>query len=495
MSTKRLNNKIILAFFLLCAVYGKHLMAQSPIADIPIVKQSQISKEGNLVSFDMELNLHLIEIGKNEMVIITPLLQSNKDSVINESFPPLVVNGPVRDKVMKRQETLTSQNDIDDLKPVGIIRKDRRTPQTYMYHANLPYKSWMKDASLVLITENRGCADCDLGSESKILLARVFQEIIIPPFQLTYIEPAPEPVKARSERHTASLSFQLDRYNLLRDYQNNAVEMDKVEKIIKEIQSNEDLTITELSIEGFASPEGGFEYNRNLSGNRANSFADFLVTRYQVNRGQMKKISGMGEDWNGLRKIVESSSLAYKNEIIQIIDSVFPPDARDVRLRKISGGEVYQQLLKEFYPQLRRTDYIIGYNVRDFSVDEAKIMIKNNPELLSLNEMYLVAATYPKESKEFKEVFDIAARLYSDDPIAAINSAATEFEIGNFSEALKLLEKVKVDSRAWNNLGVVHAKMGDLKTAKDCFERAITRGDTLAKINESILEQIEANQE
>jgi hypothetical protein len=140
MSTKRLNNKIILAFFLLCTVYGKHLMAQSPIADIPIVKQSQISKEGNLVSFDMELNLHLIEIGKNEMVIITPLLQSNKDSVINESFLPLVVNGPVRDKVMKRQETLTSQNDIDDLKPVGIIRKDRRTPQTYMYHANLPYK-------------------------------------------------------------------------------------------------------------------------------------------------------------------------------------------------------------------------------------------------------------------------------------------------------------------------------------------------------------------
>jgi len=483
----------MVTFFLLCTVYCTLLVAQSRIVDESIVKQSQISKKGDLVSFDMDLNLHLVEISKNEVLIITPLLQSNSDIAVTDSFPPLIINGSIRNKVMNRQNALNIQNYANNLGPIEIIKKDRHTPQIYSYHATLPFEQWMKDASLVLINETRGCADCDLGSDSKTLLARVFHEKTIPPFQLTYIEPVPEPVKARSERHSASLNYQFDRYNLLRDYKNNAAEIDKVEKIINEIQSNKDLTITELTIEGFASPEGGFDYNRKLSENRANSFADFLVTKYHFDRRQLKNISGIGEDWTGLRKAVEASQIAYKKEILHIIDSVFPLDARDARLMALSGGKIYQQLLIDFYPSLRRTDYIFGYNVRDFSVEEAKEKIKVNPELLSLNEMYLVAETYPKESKEFKEVFDIAARLYPNDPIAIINSAATEIETGNFTEALKQLEKIKEDPRAWNNLGVAYAKKGDMEEAKDYFEKATARNDATAKVNKSILEQIKEN--
>lgn len=494
MSTKKFNTILFLVLPFLSAICCKAVIAQSIPADTTIVKQLQINRQGDLVSLDMELDIRLIEIGKNEVLIITPLLQSNSDAVVTDSFPPLIINGSVRNKVMNRQKALNIPNYASTLDPIEIIKKGRHTPQIYSYHATVPFEQWMKNASLVLVNENRGCADCGLGSDSKTLLARAFREKTIPPFQLTYIEPVPEPVKARSERHSASLSYQFDRYNLLRDYKNNAAEIDKVEKIIKEIQNNKDLTITELTIEGFASPEGGFDYNRKLSGNRANSFADFLVTKYHFDRRQLKNISGLGEDWAGLRKAVEASQIAYKKEILHIIDSVFPPDVRDARLMTFSNGKIYRQLLIDFYPALRRTDYIFGYNVRDFSVEEAKEKIKVNPKLLSLNEMYLVAETYPKESKEFKEVFDIAARLYPNDPLAIINSAATEIETGNFSEALKQLEKIKEDPRAWNNLGVAYAKKGVMEKAKDYFEKASERNDAAAKVNKSILEQIEENQ-
>lgn len=491
---KKFNNILFLALLFLGAICCKAVIAQSIPADTTIVKQLQIDRQGDLVSLDMELDIRLIEIGKNEVLIITPLLQSNSDAAVTDSFPPLIMNGSIRNKVMNRQKALHIQNYASNLDPIETIKKDRHIPQIYSYHATLPFEQWMKDASLVLANENRGCTDCDLGSESKTLLARVFHEKIIPSFQLTYIEPAPEPVKARSERHSASLSYQFDRYNLLRDYKNNAAEIEKVEKIIKETQNNKDLTITELTIEGFASPEGGFDYNRKLSGNRANSFADFLVTKYHIDRSQLKNISGIGEDWEGLRKAVEASQIAYKKEILHIIDSVYPPDARDARLMALPGGKIYQQLLIDFYPRLRRTDYIFGYNVRDFSVEEAKEKIKVNPELLSLNEMYLVAETYPKDSEEFKEVFDIAARLYPDDPIAIINSAATELETGNFSETLKKLEKVKEDPRAWNNLGVAHAKAGDLKKAAEFFEKAVAHGDLTAATNLEELKKATTNQ-
>ncbi|MEL7601339.1 MAG: DUF3868 domain-containing protein [Proteiniphilum sp.] len=494
MSTKRLNPKIMVTSFLLGVVYCTLLVAQSRIADESIVKQSQISKKGDLVSFDMDLNLHLIEIGKNETLIITPLLQSNSEIAVIDSFPPLIINGSIRDKVMNRQNTLNIQNHTTNLGPLETIKKDRYTPQIYSYHATLPFKQWMQDASLVLVNETRGCADCDMGSESKVLFTRVFHEKKIPQFQLTYIEPEPEPVKARSERHSASFNYQFDRYNLVREYKNNAAELDKVARVVSEVQGNKDLTITELIIEGFASPEGGFEYNHNLSDKRANSFADYLAAKHRVDRRQMKHISGVGEDWIGLRKAVENSQITHKQKIIQIIDSVFPPDARDAELMKLSGGETYQQLLTRFYPPLRRTDYIIAYSVRAFSVEEAKAILKSNPRLLSLNEMYLVAETYPKESKEFKEVFDIAARLYPDDPIAIINSAATKLETGNFSEALKQLEKVKEDPRAWNNMGVAHAKEGDLRKATEFFKKAVDKGDLTAAANIDELKKATTNQ-
>ncbi len=103
--------------------------------------------------------------------------------------------------------------------------------------------------------------------------------------------------------------------------------------------------------------------------------------------------------------------------------------------------------------------------------------------------MYLVAESYPKESKDFRQVFDIAARLYPDDPIAIINSSATDLEGGNSTAALERLEKVKDDPRSWNNIGVAYAKAGELKKAKEYFQKAAEAGDNRASANLGELEK------
>lgn len=59
-------------------------------------------------------------------------------------------------------------------------------------------------------------------------------------------------------------------------------------------------------------------------------------------------------------------------------------------------------------------------------MEEARKIIKTNPKLLSLNEMYMVAQSYPSGSKDFKEVFDISARLYPDNELSILNSATFE---------------------------------------------------------------------
>ncbi|MDD2246238.1 MAG: DUF3868 domain-containing protein [Proteiniphilum sp.] len=491
MSTKKLYRSLLIISILLCfapAVYN--ISAQKSYTGQLKVINLQADRQGELVRLDMDINVGQTKIGRNEMMIVTPVLKSNSDSTNFNIFtlPPVIVNGSLRHKVVNRQITLQSKNSADKLNPYAIVKRDNRSEQVIKYHYTLPFKSWMNDASLLLAVEYNGCAECSLEDDKILLLAQAIPEEYVPSYQLTYIVPKPESVKERSEKHSASFNYQLNSYELQRNYKNNAAEFNKVDKVIKEIQGNTDLTITDFVIEGYASPEGGFDYNRTLSGKRANSFAEYLESSHNIKRNQMKKIEGLGEDWAGLRKAVEASSLNDKSNIIRVINDVFPPDARDAVLMKLSGGNTYRMLLDQYYPSLRRTDYTIAFNVRNFSVEEARELIKTSPKLLSLNEMYLVAESYPKESKDFRQVFDIAARLYPNDPIAIINSSATDLEGGNSTAALERLEKVKDDPRSWNNIGVAYAKAGELKKAKEYLQKAAEGGDNRASAN---LEELE----
>ena len=195
------------------------------------------------------------------------------------------------------------------------------------------------------------------------------------------------------------------------------------------------------------------------------------------------KVNWYGEDWNGLQKAVESSNIADKDAILNIIRTVGNVDARDAELKKLSKGQTYKTLLETYYPPLRRNEYTIDYVARPFDVNEAKAAIKTRPQLLSLNEMFHVAQTYPKGSADFKNVFDVAARMFPNDPIANLNAATAELEGGSVDAALTRLERFKDKPEAWNNLGIALVQKQRFEEALSYFDRAAAQGDATAKTN------------
>lgn len=269
-----------------------------------------------------------------------------------------------------------------------------------------------------------------------------------------------------SDRHTAMFNYEVGRYELLRNYKSNATELSAVDKIVSDIRNNPDFEITEFAITGYASPESSAPYNRNLSQNRANSFADYLVSKFNIDRSRFT-VTGKGEDWEGLHKAITSSSLTDKQAILNIIDNNPNLDARDAEIMKLSGGETYRILINDFYPPLRRTEYVVAYRVRPFDVEEAREIIKTNPRLLGLNEIYLVAQSYPAGSHEFKEVFDIATRLYPDSDIAILNSASADIEAGNMDAAIERMNRIAENPKVWNNMGVAYARKGNYSKAEE----------------------------
>ena len=478
--------KKITSYIMMSVLMLTPLLAQQNSQGVKVVQQ-KIEKQGERLSTAFDIVVDDVKVSSNEMLIVTPVLRSNtsQDSL---ELDPVVMMGKTRDKVVRRMEKIGKPSAMPENVRLRDIRKNG-TEQHLQYVADQSYSPWMRNASLILRSSMSGCADCVTPLDELVVNNRVLPNLqYAPSYKLTFIVPEVEPVKARSDKHSATFNFVVNRYELLRDYKDNRSKFDEVDRIIREVQSDDNINITEFNIVGFASPEGSFPHNKMLAENRAAAFADYLVSKFNVSRNKFK-VESFGEDWDGLKKAVEASNIADKSEILNIIATMDNVDARDVPLKRLSGGKTYKTLLDEYYPPLRRTEYEIAYVVRSFDVEEAKQIIKTNPKLLSLNEMFLVAETYPAGSTEFKEVFDIAVRMFPDSEIAVANAAAAEIEAGHNDSAIKLIENSNHKSKMLNNLGVAYARSGKLDDALRVLKESAATGDADAVYNLAELEK------
>jgi len=439
--------------------------------------QKQVKKQGGNITIDMNLNLGNLDLGSQEMIVLTPVLKST-DNLNSHRFQPIVITGSTRNKALQR--SLGFDNYKFDVEPQSYIRYKRGENQNVPIMLNAPYQEWMRNASLVVEEDVDGCACKDMYNGQYDVLTPILPPVFIPNYELSYVTPPVEEVKRRSETYSARINFELAKYKILRNFKNNAQVLDEVDNIINEVRNDTNLTVTDFTITGYASPEGNPKSNMILSENRAKAFVNYLIEQYGLSPGSMIT-DWKGEDWDGLRKAVEAGYLPDKQEILNVLDEENVMTRKN-KIRNISGGQTYKVLLQDYYPPLRRNDYTISYIARSFSVDEAKDLIKTKPQHLSQNEMFLVATSYPKNSQEFKDVFDVAVRIYPDNPVAQLNAAALEIENGAIDVAIDRLKKINMPE-AWNNLGIAYVKKNDYTSAKQYFDRAAAAGSTIGARN------------
>lgn len=121
---------------------------------------------------------------------------------------------------------------------------------------------------------------------------------------------------------------------------------------------------------------------------------------------------------------------------------------------------------------------------RNFDVEQGRIIIRENPKYLSLSEMYQIAISYPKGSKDFVDVFDIAVRMYPNDEVANLNAAAVALSQKDLNAALKYMEKADHTTAEFlNNTGVYNFLNGDIQRAVAAFEQAARLGNEAALSN------------
>ena len=482
-----MKRQILFAGLVACALGAS---AQTGYMKDITVSGKDVQRQGGEVVVRMNLDLSGVKMKQQHTAELVPVLVS-KDGTQEQAFPSIVLNGKIRNRALKREEALTGEPRYTNVNTT--IRRKNGEPQAVDYQATAPFEKWMYDGRLEVREAVTGCAECDEGGETSTV-----DPLVLPRFIPNYVtalrEPAPEPVKRRDEVRSARLQYRQDSYTTDPKFKDNANVLAEVQASIDAVKENKDLTITGIYVTGYASPEGTVAYNLKLSERRAKTFTDYVKKQNPNLDASLWHVDWKGEDWAGLREEVQKHPRLLKiDEVLAIIDGCEgDQDACEEKIKALVPPTIYQRLLNEMYGPLRRNDYRIEYNVRNFNLEEARQLIRTNPKLLSQNEMYQVAGSYPKDSKEYREAMEIAARTYPDDPVALGNAAATCLAAKDARGAIALLEGKKLDAAAMNTLGVAYAEVGEYQKAKSTLEEAARAGNADAKENlEQVIKVIE----
>jgi hypothetical protein len=320
-----------------------------------------------------------------------------------------------------------------------------------------------------------------LRSMDKTILAGMVQ----------FIQPRTEDFKMRFSRSSFSIDYPLAKTYIFPGHGNNAAELHKIDLLVRSILTDTLVTVDAVYVTGYSSPDGSYTLNETLSRRRSEGFREYLKTNYPLKNIPVH-IGWIAEDWDGFGRLVEASgNIMGKQGVLDIIhDPNMHPDTKDARLRQVPGN--YRIILQELYPQLRRTELRFDYVARPLNDREARALLYSRPELLSLEEMMRVSSFYEPGSKQYREVFEIAAKHFPGNAVANNNAAAAALMDGDARAAEFYLQKQETagDERLLVNHGVLSYITGDAVKAGEYFMEAHRNGASKGYSNLRLIDEM-----
>ena len=413
------------------------------------VKNIDVARSAEKTVITMDFILDELDVPSNRYRAFTPVIRS-KDGQHEQRLKTLIVSG-------RRQDIVFERDGIDPLYASNCdkIRRNSGEPQSYAYTDAVANQPWHRNADVFVECDLCGCGDQLKNDEA-------FLKNLLPPDPYDFIQltdVVPDPYKPTRQLHgTAFINFVVDKWEMRPDYMGNRAELRKITDTLDIMVRDKNVTVRQIKIHGWASPESPYEHNRMLATNRAKSLTDWVRQQYNLPANVFAPAEATPENWIGLRNAVvemDLNTLPHRSEILDLIDDpTIDPDPKEAKLKK-TYPEEYKYLYETVYPHLRRSDYEISFDIRNFTLDEAKEVYKVRPYQLSLRELWDVANTYPQGSDEYNRCLQTAVNLYPDSTAAVINLANVAIRQHDMLKAETLLEHAGDSAEADNARAVV----------------------------------------
>ena len=251
----------------------------------------------------------------------------------------------------------------------------------------------------------------------------------------------------------------------------------ELQAALEEIESDPRYTVTGTRVVAYASPEGGQEYNAKLSDKRAASAKKVWKKVTGGMEADNLEIKSMGQDWEGFQEAVQKSDISDKELILRVLSMYSDPAVRESEIRNMS--QVYTEINKNVFPELRRARFIADVDYQNFSEAELEELSRKAIDVLDEEALLRVAAKSDDPARK-AELYKVAVKKFGSDR-ANFNLAVLALNDGKIDDAAKYLGAVKdADADVVNAKGVCELRKGDYDAAAKLFKQS---GTTAAKAN------------
>lgn len=251
----------------------------------------------------------------------------------------------------------------------------------------------------------------------------------------------------------------------------------ELQAALEEIESDPRYTVTGTRVVAYASPEGGQEYNAKLSDKRAASAKKVWKKVTGGMEADNLEIKSMGQDWEGFQEAVQKSDISDKELILRVLSMYSDPAVRESEIRNMS--QVYTEINKNVFPELRRARFIADVDYQNFSEAELEELSRKAIDVLDEEALLRVAAKSDDPARK-AELYKVAVKKFGSDR-ANFNLAVLALNDGKIDDAAKYLGAVKdADADVVNAKGVCELRKGDYDAAVKLFKQS---GTTEAKAN------------
>ena len=352
----------------------------------------------------------------------------------------------------------------------------------FTYTSVIPYKEAMKMSQLMLrTTASQGTKSLDFE-----------------PFKLadgviatsTLVEKHGRPILMKDnfvriipETQTADIHYVINRSDI-RSTELKAEDITLMKEYISQVSTNPDRQLKGAVISSYASPDGKFEFNEKLSGNRGTS-ADKLFKK-EFAKIEAAKADGFfsslttPEDWDGFKTEVENSTIQDKELILRVLSMYPDPEVREKEIKNMSSA--YEALKTDILPKLRRSKMMVNVDKIGRTDEQILAQMRSDPKVLNLEEM-LYAGTLTTDANEKLKFYEAVAENNPKCIRAHNNVGHTLLGLGKADEALAAFERAKAiqnNDVVKNNIGFAYLVKGDIAKAEELFN-SMTAATTESK--------------
>ncbi|MFV0586437.1 hypothetical protein [Bacteroides reticulotermitis] len=220
------------------------------------------------------------------------------------------------------------------------------------------------------------------------------------------------------DRMTIYPQFEADKSRFSIGYKDNRYQIDTLMNRFRSLKAGMDLQMDSLEIRSWASLDGSYDSNHELSRERAEALGGYLHATYPADMAScVVRSIPRGEDWQGLAdRIGKRQDLANRDSILAMISRTVFPDQTEQDIRTQYRKD-YRIIRDSIYPELRRMDIVFHLSRPGMNaVDSMQYVVKDGYEeglRLLMKREYLEAFRVLSDYPDYNTALCLACMGYN----------------------------------------------------------------------------------